>query len=176
MTHMTFSWMKLPEDKRCSFKRDMQKAFQYGAEQVFGPIDRVILPEEAIDRALGMEGAAAFIASAGGRMAGGAIVIVDEEKREGELAFLYVLPDCQGKKLGQGIWSMIEETYPAVKIWKTCTPYFEKRNIHFYINCCGFHAVEFYGPHHPEPDWPYADNQPLVSGEEEYSFRLEKRL
>lgn len=25
----------------------------------------------------------------------------------------------------------------------TCTPYFEKRNIHFYVNKCGFYIVEY---------------------------------
>ena len=38
---------------------------------------------------------------------------------------------------------MIEEKYPETKIWETCTPYFEKRNIHFYVNKCKFHIVEY---------------------------------
>ena len=45
--------------------------------------------------------------------------------------------------------------YPQVKAWSTITPYFEKRNIHFYVNRCGFHIVEFFNSHHPmtnEPD------------------------
>ena len=28
------------------------------------------------------------------------------------------------------------------------------RNIHFYVNRCGFHIVEFYNSHHPDPDDP----------------------
>ena len=31
------------------------------------------------------------------------------------------------------------------------TPYFEVRNIHFYVNKCGFHIVEFFNEHHPAP-------------------------
>lgn len=34
------------------------------------------------------------------------------------------------------------------------TPYFEKRNIHFYVNRCGFHIVEFFNSHHPDPNDP----------------------
>lgn len=34
----------------------------------------------------------------------------------------------------------------------TVTPYFEKRNIHFYVNRCGFHIVEFFNSHHPDPN------------------------
>ena len=28
--------------------------------------------------------------------------------------------------------------------WELVTPYFEVRNIHFYVNKCGFHIVEFF--------------------------------
>ena len=41
-----------------------------------------------------------------------------------------------------------------IKVWETVTPYFEKRNIHFYVNRCGFHIVEFYNSHHPDPHDP----------------------
>ena len=40
--------------------------------------------------------------------------------------------------------------YPEVKVWETVTPYFEKRNIHFYVNRCGFIIDEFYNSHHPD--------------------------
>lgn len=33
--------------------------------------------------------------------------------------------------------------YPNTKIWKTCTPYFDKRNIHFYVNKRKFHIVKY---------------------------------
>jgi len=47
-----------------------------------------------------------------------------------------------------------EKLYPQVTLWETVTPYFEKRNIHFYVNRCGFHIVEFYNSHHPNPNDP----------------------
>ncbi|MDD7750451.1 MAG: GNAT family N-acetyltransferase, partial [bacterium] len=47
--------------------------------------------------------------------------------------------------------------------------YFEKRNIHFYVNKCGFYIVEFYNPHHPEPREETCDTP---GGE--YFFRFEK--
>ncbi len=34
------------------------------------------------------------------------------------------------------------------------TPYFEKRNIHFYINKCGFKIVEFFNKAHHDPTRP----------------------
>lgn len=37
------------------------------------------------------------------------------------------------------------------------TPYFEVRNIHFYVNKCGFHIVEFFNEHHPASSAPGMD-------------------
>ena len=33
--------------------------------------------------------------------------------------------------------------YPEIELWITYTPYYDKRNIHLYMNVLGFHAVEF---------------------------------
>ncbi len=55
---------------------------------------------------------------------------------------------------GRRIWSAIEQAYPEVCVWETCTPWFDKRNIHFYINVCGFAAVEFFCARHPDPHMP----------------------
>ena len=82
---------------------------------------------------------------------------------------LYINPDCHSRGIGQTVWRMIEEKYPETKVWETHTPYFEKRNIHFYVNKCGFHIVEFYNPHHPEPCEETCDTP---GGE--YFFRFEK--
>ena len=41
--------------------------------------------------------------------------------------------------------------HPEITIWETFTPYFEKRNIHFYVNRCGFHIVEFYNEYYRDP-------------------------
>ena len=41
-----------------------------------------------------------------------------------------------------------------MNVWETVTPYFEKRNIHFYVNRCGFHIVEFFNKYHPDPNHP----------------------
>lgn len=34
------------------------------------------------------------------------------------------------------------------------TPYEDQRNIHFYVNSCGFRVVEFFHPGHPDPNVP----------------------
>ena len=47
--------------------------------------------------------------------------------------------------------------FPQVKEWETMTPYFEKRNIHFYVNRCGFPIVEFFNKHHHPQNAPQAE-------------------
>ena len=52
--------------------------------------------------------------------------------------------------------------------------YFEKRNLHFYINKCGFHAVEFYSAQHPEPNMPEAECESYPDEGPDEMFRFEK--
>ncbi|MCR4994997.1 MAG: GNAT family N-acetyltransferase [Bacteroidales bacterium] len=93
-----------------------------------------------------------------------------ERKTAGELAFLYVKVGVQSKGIGQAIWRAIEGMHSEIALWETCTPYFDRRNIHFYINRCGFQAVEFYNEHHPDPNMPEQFDQ------EDGLFRFEKRM
>lgn len=57
-------------------------------------------------------------------------------------------------------------------MWETCTPYFEKRNIHFYVNRCGFHIVEFFHSKHPDPNFPEDFSEWDAEGSK--MFRFEK--
>ena len=58
------------------------------------------------------------------------------------------------------------------RVWETVTPYFEKRNIHFYVNRCGFRIVEFYNKYNPDPN-PHLDCPCDEKGDDEM-FRFEK--
>mgnify|MGYP003505773771 CR=1 FL=1 len=66
----------------------------------------------------------------------------------------------------------IERLHPQTKVWETCTPYFEKRNIHFYVNRCGFHIVEFWNEKNPDPNMP----SDFVGDGNEGMFRFEKKM
>ena len=70
------------------------------------------------------------------------------------LDLLYVKSGVQGKGIGKSIWYAVEKLYPDTKVWETCTPYFEKRNIHFYVNICGFHITELFNEKRPMLDTP----------------------
>lgn len=134
------------------FKKDMQDAFQQGALDGFGKTDVEILPESHISSSLLTKGAVAYEALLNEEMVGGAIVVIDNKTHHNHLDFLYVKNGVHGKGVGQFIWNALENLYPQTKVWETCTPYFEKRNIHFYINRCGFHIVEFFNEFHPDPN------------------------
>ena len=92
------------------------------------------------------------------------------EANRGELELLFVDPDVHSKGIGYAAWCAVEKKYPQVKVWETCTPYFEKRNIHFYINRCGFHIVEFFHAKHPDSHVPESGGDDSFDG----MFRFEK--
>ena len=149
-----FELIPLEPEYMEQFKKDMQEAFQQGAVDAFGETEEEILPEGHIDRSLSADGAVALGAFVDGELAGGAIVVIDEKTGHNHLDFLYVKNEVHSKGIGQAIWDGIEDRFQDTKVWETCTPYFEKRNIHFYVNRCGFHIVEFFNSHHPDPDDP----------------------
>ena len=165
---MGFELFPLCSEDLPVFKKDMQEAFQRGAASEFTDLNVQILPEEDIDSSLSTRGAAAYKAIIDEQIVGGAIVVIDESTKHNHLDFLYVKYGVQSRGIGQMIWYAIEKRYPDTKVWETITPYFEKRNIHFYINRCGFVAVEFFNPHHKDPKIP----DDMIGGD--YFFRFEK--
>ncbi len=164
-----FSLLTIDAEDLPQFKKDMQEAFQKGADEELEETDSEVLPERDIDESLRTKGAVAYKAVSCGKMLGGAIVVINSENGHNQLHFLYVKHGCQSKGLGQKIWRTIEKPYPQTKIWETCTPYFETRNIHFYVNRCGFHIVEFFNSHHKDPE----SKGDLKKSE--YFFRFEKK-
>lgn len=77
---------------------------------------------------------------------------------------MFVNPDVHTKGIGYGAWLEVEKLHPETEVWETCTPYFEKRNIHFYVNKCGFHIDEFWCEHFV-PDHEMLDDEEHDSDE-----------
>lgn len=144
----------LESNDRERFIKDNQEAFNYGALEEFGQRDDhfeedgEIISHETISHAID-EGAAYRIMQ-NGKPVGG--VVIKTEFDHGELELLFVSPDVHSKGIGYATWCEIEAMHPEVTVWETVTPYFEKRNIHFYVNRCGFHIVEYFNEHHCAPD------------------------
>lgn len=146
--------VKLEELKKIDkerFIKDNQRAFNYGALEEFGPRDShyeedgEIISAETIENSID-EGKAYWIVC-DEKVVGGAVVKIKENT--GELELLFINPSEHTKGIGQKAWFAIEERYPWVKRWETYTPYFETRNIHFYVNKCGFRIEEYFNEFHP---------------------------
>lgn len=128
----------LARQGRCSSGLLVQLDLNYGGLEEFGcrddhfEKDGQIISRETIENSI--DGGCAYRIMQGEEKVGGAVVKVDGE--QGELELLFVSPHAHSKGIGYAAWCEIERLHPEVKIWETVTPYFEKRNIHFYVNRC----------------------------------------
>lgn len=144
----------LEASDREQFIKDNQEAFNYGALEEFGQRDDhfeedgEIISHDTISRSI--DEGTAFRIMQDNKPVGG--VVIRTEYDHGELELLFVSPDVHSKGIGYAAWCEIETMHPEITVWETVTPYFEKRNIHFYVNRCGFHIVEYFNEHHCAPD------------------------
>ena len=175
MTNITL--VPLAPGDRNQFILDNQEAFNYGALEEFGrrddhfEEDGEIISRETIEASI--DGGEAYRIIQDGQPVGGVVIKVEGER--GNLELLFVSPKVHSKGIGYAAWCAVEKLHPEVKVWETVTPYFEKRNIHFYVNRCGFHIVEFFNSHHPDPN----DPDMAASMDEQFPdgmFRFEKRI
>lgn len=168
----------LRDDDREQFIKDNQEAFNYGALEEFGLRDNhfeedgEIISRDTIEKSIDL--GTAYRIYFDGKSVGGAVVKV--KGNVGDLDLLFINPGEHTKGIGQIAWRIIEEMYPQVRKWETFTPYFETRNIHFYVNKCGFHIVEFFNMHHPLPPRYRVDEGENMEGSDQFDgmFRFEK--
>jgi len=176
MEYTKVTLVPLAEDDREQFILDNQWAFKYGALIEFGERDHhadeggEIISRETIERCMDETGSETYRIVHDGRSVGGVILKINQETQYNHLELFFVLPDAHSKGIGYGAWQAVEALYPETKIWETCTPYFEKRNIHFYVNKCGFHIVEFYHAYHADPNSPTEENCPDEGPDEMFRF------
>ena len=156
------------------FIKEIQIAFDKAVIEKYGPQKDTVIPRDDVEKSLHGKNAEAFRIIADGNGVGGVVVSINKETQNNALELLYINPDCHSKGIGQMVWQMIEEKYPETKIWETHTPYFEKRNIHFYVNRCGFHIVEFFNSRHPDPHITEIENRNFGMPGGDGFFRFEK--
>lgn len=171
----------LEASDREKFITDNQEAFNYGALEEFGlrddhfEEDGEIISRKTIEESIDAVGAETYRIVENGIKAGGIVLRIDSDNNKGELVLLFVNPQDHSKGIGYAAWREVEKLHPEITVWETVTPYFEQRNIHFYVNRCGFHIVEFYNSHHPDPNEPYK-SKPMDEQFPEGMFRFEKRM
>lgn len=161
--------------ERENFILDNQRAFRYGATEEFGlrddnfEEDDEIISRATIEASIDGAEAETYCIMFDGKIVGGAVISVDAN--QGELELLFVNPEVHSKGIGYAAWCLIEELHPEVTVWETTTPYFEKRNIHFYVNRCGFHIVEFWNKYHHGPSFPPEEVNNGHEDDEMFLFR-----
>lgn len=157
---------------RSRFKADLQEAFTTAAGEQLGCAGESIPSDHDIERSLNAPGAVAYDILVAGVVVGGAIVRIDSRNGLGGLDFMFIKTSQHGRGFGQQAWRAIERQHPEARTWETHTPYFERRNIHFYVNRCGFKIVEYYidGSSH------YDSKHIMNNSEDEGMFRMEKSV
>ena len=149
---------RLTEDDREQFILDNQYAFRYGAMEEFGERDNHFEEDgEIISRKTivnSIDHGIAYRIREDGISVGGLVLTINEETQHNHLDLLFVNPTIHGKGVGLAA-----------------------RNIHFYVNKCGFHIVEFFNSHHPDPHDPETGEENRYEGEDfDGMFRFEKQM
>ena len=170
--------LPLEKDDREQFILDNQWAFKHGALFEFGERDNhidsdgEIISRKTIEACLDSGSAEAYRIVFEGKNAGGIILQINPETNHNELDILFVLPEFHSRGIGYGAWLAAEKLHPETKVWETCTPYFDKRNIHFYVNKCGF-VIDRFWCEYIKPDFEIPDGAPEDEGPDEM-FRFIK--
>lgn len=155
------------------FKKDLQASFVVAVIETFGStLDGPIPSDDDIEASFNESGAIIYHILSNGEKVGGAVVTINELTQHNALSVFFIYINAHGKGMGTKAWKAIEERHPKTKVWETHTPYFEKRNIHFYVNKCGFHIVEYFNKYHIDTHAPTEHNLP----EDEDFFRFEKTM
>lgn len=157
------------------FARRLQTSFALAAQGTDDSADPQPIPSDSdIWSSFDAPGAQVLHVLSEGRRVGGAVVQIDERTQRNSLDLFFVDPQHHGTGVGFAAWQAIERRFPRTKVWETMTPHFEVRNIHFYVNKCGFHIVEFYHPGNPEPERTPPTEYPSPDSGPDLMFRFEK--
>jgi 7,8-dihydropterin-6-yl-methyl-4-(beta-D-ribofuranosyl)aminobenzene 5'-phosphate synthase len=130
-----------------------------------------VISRKTIERCMNGERAETYRIVCDGNVVGGLILQIDQQHAKGELEILFVNPEAHSKGIGQAAWKAVEAMHPEIRVWETITPYFEKRNIHFYVNRLGFHIVEFWNKYQHGPAVPEDIDENWSEDDEMFLFR-----
>lgn len=170
---MSITFDKLGERDYKGFCDDVKEIFSIAVIETFGQSEdgREIISADEVCRTLQDPKCETYAVYADDVKVGGVAIKADAMTGHSSLELFYIYPEYHSKGLGFQIWQGIERLYPATKVWRLVTPYFEKRNIHFYVNKCGFKIVEFFNKAHCDPNYPLTGKD----CHDEY-FIFEKRI
>lgn len=150
------TFRRLDEQEYATFRNDVKQIFSIAIIEEFGELQEEgdIIPDEDINLSLYNPQCEVFFVYYNDEKVGGVAIKEDKDKQCNWLYLFYIYPEYHSKGIGLQIWQAIEKRYHETMIWKLITPYFEKRNIHFYVNKCGFKIIEFFNKHHQNHNGP----------------------
>lgn len=156
------------------FRRNLQEAFALAVIETFGDCDHGPIPSDRdVQESFDAPTAVVYHILQAGRKVGGVVLRIDSKTHHNSLDLFFVSPEHHSKGIGIAAWQAVEAHYPETVAWETVTPYFEKRNINFYVNKCGFHIVEFYNQYHTDPNMRQPEHED--PGTKEF-FRFQKMM
>ena len=168
---MDIELLTVKQSDRTQFIQDLQNSFKVAVIEEYGEQESDVISKTDIEQSLHAKGAEAYHIVLDNKVEGGVVVVINETTQRNFLDLLFLRQSLHSKGIGLSVWKMIERKYPNTKVWETVTPYFEKRNIHFYVNKCGFKIVEFFNPYHRDPHMPMD-----CEVGKDYFFRFEKYM
>ena len=148
---MNLELKKIDEHEIEFFQQKMVESFRSGVIERFGDAEAAPIPsEDDLWQSARKADTDLWAIILDGVPAGAAVISKADAAGKYSLDLFFIFKEFINKKIGFASWLLIESTYPDARLWETCTPYFERRNIHFYINKCGFRIVEFFNEFHRE--------------------------
>lgn len=150
---MEITFVKIEKSDYNNFCADVCEIFSIAVIETFGnPKEgKDIIPRDEIWEIISDSDCETYAVYADGIKVGGISIKADAVTQHNSAELFYIYPEHHSKGLGLQIWQAVEKLYPNTKVWRLITPYFEKRNIHFYVNKCGFKIVEFFNKAHIDP-------------------------
>ncbi len=171
----------ISEKELLYLEKKMEESFSVAVKEHFGENKLACVPPaEQLENAYYKADSKVYFIMKNEQPIGGAVLKINEETRHNKLELFFIFKEYLNQGLGLDAWKAIEREYPQTLVWELDTPYFEQRNIHFYVNKCGFHIVEYFNRYHHNPMMPARPHIDECGHTEEFDdggcFRFEKYM
>ena len=127
----------------------LEKSFATAMEDYPKDAGRMPVPSGKDIVTMSAEGKDVLAIYISSELVGGAVLSINHDSGDNIVELLFISAEKKRNGLGTQAWHAIESLYPDTKKWELGTPYFLKRNIHFYINKCGFKITKYYNKWNP---------------------------
>ena len=171
---MNIRLIPIKETEKEKFIKDLQSAFEVAVIKEYGKQDGETIPRKYIEDSINQKGVETFNISLNNEIVGGVAIAINKKTMHNSLELFFIKENYQSKGIGLSVWKAVEKKYPNTKVWETVAPYFEQRNIHFYVNSCGFKIVEFFNPYHKDDNIDNMQENNTIG--QDYFFRFEKEM